>query len=123
MKVAEVEINVRRRGLKKKHKVLIGIVIILAIITNIGGLYIGNMYYQKVCRLNVNPETTGLNYYKPSFDFKRFTQLESYNVSINSSFGYKLSGTYIFNPKPTNNTVILVHGIGCDRWEAMKYSD
>jgi len=49
--------------------------------------------------------------------------LESFNVSIKSSFGYELSGTYIFNSKPTNNTVILVHGIGCDRWESMKYSD
>ncbi|HZK52794.1 MAG TPA: alpha/beta hydrolase [Desulfosporosinus sp.] len=73
--------------------------------------------------MNINPATTGLEYYKPSFDYKRFTQLESFNVSIDSSFGYKLSGTYIFNPKPTNNTVILVHGIGGDRWESMKYSD
>lgn len=109
--------------MKKKNKVLIGIFIILAIITNICGLYIGNIYYQKVCKLNINPATTGIDYYKPSFNYERFTQLESYNVSIKSSFGYKLSGTYIFNPKPTNNTVILVHGIGCDRWESMKYAD
>lgn len=73
--------------------------------------------------LNVNPATTGLDYYKSSFDYERFTHLESYNVSITSSFGYELLGTYIFNLKPTNNTVILLHGIGCDRWESMKYAD
>jgi len=109
--------------MKRKNKILLISFIILAIITNIVGLYIGNIYYQKVCRLNINPATTGLDYYKPSFNYKRFTQLESYNVSIKSNFDYKLSGTYIFNPNPTNNTVILVHGIGGDRWEAMKYSD
>src|SRR5665648_1272412 len=99
--------------LKRKYKVLIAVFMILALITNIGGLYIGNIYYQEVCRLNVNPATTGIDYYKSSFNYERFKQLESYNVSVKSSFGYTLSGTYVFNPKPTNNTVILVHGIGC----------
>ena len=108
--------------MKKKYKVLIVFFIILIII-NICGLYIGNIYYQKVCKLNINPATTGIDYYKPSFNYERFTHLETYNVSVKSSFDYKLSGTYIFNPKPTNNTVILVHGIGCDRWESMKYAD
>ena len=123
MKVVETQIIAKNILIKKKYKVLIGIFIVLAIITNIIGIYVGNIYYQKVCRLNINPATTGLEYYKSSFNYKRFTQIESYNVSIESSFGYKLSGTYIFNPKPTNNTVILVHGIGCDRWESMKYAD
>lgn len=109
--------------MKKKHKLLIVILFIFVITTNIVGLYIGNIYYQKVCKLDINPATTGLEYYKPSFNYKRFTQMESYDVSIESSFGYQLSGTYIFNPKPTNNTVILVHGIAADRWESMKYSD
>jgi len=123
LEVVKTEKSVRRIVLKKKHKVLMAIFIIFAMITNIFGLYIGKKYYLKVCRLNINPATTGIDYYKPSFNYKRFTDLESYNVSIKSSFDYKLSGTYIFNPKPTNNTIILVHGIGCDRWESMKYSD
>ena len=60
MEVVKTEKAVRRTIIKKKHKVLIGIFIILAMITNIVGLYIGNIYYQKVCKLNVNPETTGI---------------------------------------------------------------
>ena len=115
--------KVVRKVIKRKHKIVIVSFIILALIINLTGFYIGNSYYEKVCRLNINPATTGIDYYKSSFDYNRFTHLESYNVSIKSSFGYNLSGTYIFNPKPTNNTIILVHGIGCDRWEAMKYSD
>lgn len=118
MKVAQ---TIRR--MKRRHKILIVIFIIFAIITNIVGLYIGNKYYQNVSKLNINSATTGLEYYKSSFNYERFTQLESYNVSMESNFGYHLSGTYIFNPKPTNNTVILVHGIASDRWQSMKFSD
>jgi fermentation-respiration switch protein FrsA (DUF1100 family) len=123
MKIMETEKKVKRIVLKKKYKVLIGAFLVFVIITNIIGFYVGNLYYQKICKLNINEAKTGLDYYKSSFNYDRFTKMESYNVSIKSSFGYKLSGTYIFNPKPTNNTVILVHGIGCDRWESMKYSD
>lgn len=123
VKVLEPEKAVESKGIKKKYKLIITIVIFLVIIINIVGLYIGNIYYQKVCRLNINQATTGLEYYKPSFNYERFIQMESYNIAIQSSFGYNLSGTYIFNPKPTNNTVIIVHGIACDRWESMKYAD
>lgn len=123
MKLVETRKPFKSIVIRKRYKVLLGIFIILAIITNIIGLYVGNIYYQKVCKLTINQAKTGLEYYKPSFNYEKFTQTESYNVSIKSSFGYKLSGTYIFNDKPTNNTVILVHGIGCDRWESMKYSD
>ena len=111
------------RNMKLRYKVMLIVLIILVLIVNIVGLSIGNIYYQKVCMLNVNPATTGLEYYKSSFNYERFTRLESYQVSITSSFGYELLGTYVFNPTPTNNTVILLHGIGCDRWESMKYAD
>lgn len=109
---------------RKKRKMILWVFIaILFVSVNAAGIYIGNIYYQKVCRLNIDLATSGLNYYKSSFDYNRFKSLESYDVSIESSFGYKIAGTYIFNSKPTNNTVIIVHGIGCDRWESMKYAD
>ena len=109
--------------MKTSYKAGIVILTALVIITNIVGINIGNQYYQKVCMLNINPATTGLEYYKTSFNYERFTQLQSNKLWIESDFDYQLSGTYILNPEPTNNTVILVHGIGADRWEAMKYSD
>lgn len=81
------------------------------------------MYYQKICKISIDRANTDIQYYKSSFNFKRFKTLESYDISIESSFGYKLAGTYIFNAKPTNNTVIIVHGITSSRWESMKYAD
>lgn len=109
--------------LKKKHKLWLIIIATLLIIVNTIGLYLGNMYYEKICKMYIDRANTGIDYYKNGFDYKRFSSLESYDISIESSFGYKLAGTYIFNPKPTNSTVILVHGITASRWESMKYAD
>jgi len=110
-------------NVKRKNKILIITILTIFIATNIVGLYLGNLYYQKVCKIYIDRANTGISYYKQTFDYKRYASLESYNISIQSSFGYKLSGTYIFNPIPTNNTVIIVHGITASRWEAMKYAD
>lgn len=108
---------------RRNYKILAICLSSLLIVINIIGFYLGNMYYQKICKIYIDKTNTGIEYYKNSFDFKRFSSLESYDISIQSSFGYKLAGTYIFNPKPTNNTVILVHGITASRWESMKYAD
>ncbi|MBI6872038.1 alpha/beta hydrolase [Clostridium aciditolerans] len=108
---------------KKKYKLILSVAIVLLSIVNLIGLYFGNMYYQNICKISINRANTDIGYYKNSFNFKRFETLESYDISIESSFGYKLAGTYIFNPKPTNNTVIIVHGITASRWESMKYAD
>lgn len=109
--------------IKKKHKILIIFIAVSLIFINVVGFYFGNIYYQKVCKIYIDRANTGIDYYKSSFDYKRFSALESYDINIQSSFGYKLAGTYIFNSKPTNNTVILVHGITASRWETMKYAD
>lgn len=108
---------------KKKYKFILAASIVLFIIINTVGLYVGNMAYKKVCKINIDRANTGIDYYKKSFDYKRFEALESYDIEVESSFGYKLAGTYIFNAKPTNNTVIIVHGITASRWESMKYAD
>lgn len=113
----------KKSRIKKKHKILFIIIAFFLIAINAAGLYIGNIYYQKVCKIYVDRANTGINYYRESFNYNRFISLESYDISIQSSFGYKLAGTYIFNPKPTNNTVIIVHGITGSRWESMKYAD
>lgn len=113
----------KKTGIRKKYKILFAIIAVFIVTINAVGLYIGNMYYEKVCKMYIDRTATDINYYKPSFNYDRFITLESYDISIQSSFGYKLAGTYIFNPKPTNNTVIIVHGITCSRWESMKYAD
>ncbi|WP_411682626.1 alpha/beta hydrolase [Clostridium thailandense] len=120
---SSVIVTKRKFRLKKKHKILITIMLILLLAINATGFYFGDMYYEKVCKIYINRSNTDIQYYKNSFNYNRFSSLESYDINIQSSFGYKLAGTYIFNPKPTNNTVILVHGITASRWESMKYAD
>ena len=107
----------------KRYKITLICAVLLFLLVNTVGLYFGNLYYKKVCRISIDRANTGINYYKSGFDYKRFQSLESYDISISSSFGYKLAGTYIFNPKPTNNTIVIVHGITASRWESMKYAD
>lgn len=118
-----MSIKTRWKKIKRKNKITIVVILVIFIITNVIGLYLGNLYYQKVCKIYIDKTNTGINYYKQSFDYNRYASLESYDISIQSSFNYKLSGTYIFNPKPTNDTVIIVHGITASRWESMKYAD
>ncbi|MBC2396193.1 alpha/beta hydrolase [Clostridium tetanomorphum] len=116
-------LEVRVPKFKKKYKVILIVSIVLFISINLIGFYLGNMYYEKVCKIYIDRTNTGIEYYKESFNFERFKSLESYDIDIESSFDYKLAGTYIFNAKPTNNTVIIAHGITASRWEAMKYAD
>lgn len=109
--------------MKTRYKILIITFVTAFIVVNCAGLYFGNLYYNKVCKMYFDRANTGLSYYKSSFDYKRFESIEKYDVSVKSNFGYKLSGTYIFNPVPTKDTVIIVHGVTGNRWEGMKYAD
>lgn len=113
----------RIRKFRTKYKVLLIICTAIFFIVNIFGFYLGNMYYQKICNLYIDRANTGLTYYRSSFDYTRYETLETYEVNIKSNFGYKLTGTYIFNSKPTKNTIIIVHGISGDHWESMRYAD
>jgi len=107
---------------KKRAKMLLVIILVVFILVNAVGLYAGNYYYEQVSRLEIN-RNLDMEYYIKSFDYKRFSTLQTLDVNIKSNFGYTLSGTYILNPVATNNTVIVVHGITGVRWEAMKYAD
>lgn len=60
-------------------------------------------------------ETLGYSYASLNKAKKEF-------VSIDSRYNYKIKGIFIKNELPTNNTVILLHGIGRDKdWSLMKY--
>ncbi|MGL5269652.1 MAG: alpha/beta hydrolase, partial [Selenomonadaceae bacterium] len=48
---------------------------------------------------------------------------EKESVDIVSDYGYTLKGVFIKNPKDSNKTIILLHGIGRDKeWSIMKYA-
>ncbi|HEY5562323.1 MAG TPA: alpha/beta hydrolase [Clostridiaceae bacterium] len=107
---------------KKRAKIILIVILVAFILVNSVGIYAGNYYYEKICKLEIN-RNLDMEYYIKSFDYKRFSTLQTLDVNIKSNFGYTLSGTYILNPVATNNTVIVVHGITGSRWEAMKYED
>ncbi len=82
---------------KKKYKLILSVSIVLLLIANLIGLYFGNMYYQNICKISINRANTDIGYYKSSFNFKRFETLESYDISIESSFGYKHLLVHIYS--------------------------
>lgn len=108
---------------KRIKKVILVFILILFIIINISGFYIGNIFYNKVCVMQFDRSDSDYNNFKYTFDYEEFNLLDKKDVLINSNFGYKLSGTYIKNFVNTGNTVIIVHGITGSRWESMKYAD
>jgi uncharacterized protein len=95
------------------------------ILINIIGIYTGNMIYNMVYSIDIG---WGDNHFQSAIstgflNYKRYSKLYSEEVSINSKYGYRLYGTYIKNDKPSRNTIIILHGIGCSRWTSMKYAD
>ena len=108
---------------KKFIKVLIIVFIVILIIINAVGIYVGDFFYDKVCTMYFNKNASSYQMFKSTFDNTRFNSLEKEDITVNSNFGYKLSGTYILNKTQTQDTVVIVHGITGSRWESMKYAD
>jgi len=116
----------RRKVWFQTFLVFLSILFVFFIVVNMVGLIAGYLFYQHFCVWHTR------------LDAKRFQSLEStleeginrkhwQNVSIESDLGYTLHGTYLPNPKPSNNTVIFVHGIDGNRllglWYAPIYLD
>lgn len=56
------------------------------------------------------------------FDLKWYEDLEKEDFTIKSKFSYTISGEYIKNPIPSNNCVIICHGIMVNRYAVLKYA-
>lgn len=104
----------------------ISLILILAIvIINSIGIYIGNIFYNKTCKIetriykNQQVEVFSRNI----FNKEQFNSLLNENIAIRSKYGYMLYGTYIKNNIPTKNTVIIVQGLWGSRWTSLRYAD
>lgn len=114
--------------LKRRVYLQTGLVmaLIIAVIINIGGLFVGAIFYNEFCVLNTR------------FGLERFNRLQIQldkgkknkgwqDTTIISRFGYPLKGTYLPSPVPSDKTVIFVHGISASRlmglWYAGLYLD
>lgn len=114
-----------RRGNKKRSKVktVFYIIISLVIIVNAAGLYVGNMFYTKVCKPETSKAASTTFSSGSLFSNSKYSNLQMESASVASKFDYRLYGTFIKNPKPTKNTIIIVHGINGNRLTALRYAD
>lgn len=114
----------KSRDLKKTVVVsLLGVLIVLNILL----LAAGNYFYNIVITYNKLPKYL-VNTYEQAvangdFDVGRFNLLQKEYVNLESPHGYSLKGIYVKNALETPHTVIIVHGIGQDKWVSMKYAD
>jgi len=94
--------------------------VLLAIVNGLG-FVAGNTFYKEFCVSHTR------------FDAARFQPLQAalnegiqtkhwQNISLDSRLGYTLKGTYLPSPTPSNNTVILVHGIAGSRLMGLWYA-
>lgn len=101
--------------------VALSILFVLVVIVNAIGLVVGNLFYKEFCVWHTR------------FDVQRFQPLETaleegirtkhwQNVSLDSRLGYTLQGTYLPNPRPSENTVVFVHGISGSRLAGLWYA-
>lgn len=108
-------------------KVFLIILLTVFILTNFGFLAAGNYFYNLVMTYNLsNKYSQDFNKEAVAMDFKqtRFKSLPKEYITLYSQHGYQLKGIFIKNAIPTQNTVILVHGISKDKtWSYMKYGD
>lgn len=126
-----MNINIQFTSLKSKRKskrrlwvkFIVYSLLLLFIAINGFGFYIGSSFYKKAFEPNTNKDIDLYDQSKYTFNEKRYNSLNKEDISVGSKNNYRLYGTYIKNPTPTKNTIILVHGFGGSRWTSLKYID
>lgn len=118
--------QIREKSRDTKKTVVVSLLVAF-IALNILFLAAGNYFYNIVITYNKLPKYL-VNTYEQAvvngdFDVARFDSLQKEYVNLESPHGYSLKGIYVKNALATPHTVIIVHGIGQDKWVSMKYAD
>jgi uncharacterized protein len=113
---------------KRKKKIKLGriielIIIFLVIAFNAIMIFIGNILYYKAINVDTNKNVNQYKLMTPYFNEVNFNSYKKDDVTITSKYGYKLNGTFIHNPTPSKNTVVLLHDLGASRWSSLKFLD
>ncbi|MFL0248227.1 alpha/beta hydrolase [Candidatus Clostridium stratigraminis] len=111
---------------KKKRllwRVIVSIVLILLICINSYGLYVGNKFYKCFFEADTHKGADLYSQYKSFIDERRYSSIHKEDVSVGSRNNYRLYGTYLVNPTPTKNTIILLHDFSDSRYSSLKYID
>ncbi|MCM0648353.1 alpha/beta hydrolase [Clostridium swellfunianum] len=116
--------DVRRPIKKNKTSLILNIIVFIFIAVNLGGLYAGNVFYKKAFEIDTKKSIDQFEANKQHFNLNRYNSLVKEEVAVTSTNNsYKLYGTYIKNPKPSKDTIILLHGLAGSRWSMLKYAD
>ena len=115
-----VNLKAKVPGRKFWRRLLLSVVLILFIGVNGAGLYMGNIIYREMSirHTRLNSHNTG-RLQQLMDTGKKEKQWQ--DVAIDSRFGYPLKGTFIPNPKPTETTLIFLHGFTENRLIGLNY--
>lgn len=86
--------------------VTLSILFVFFAIINAIGLVAGNMFYKEFCLYNTRLDSKRFQILQVTLE-EGIKNKDWKNVSINSRLGYILQGTYLPNPTPSNNTLVL----------------
>lgn len=115
------------KGNRKKRiklgKIIELLIIFLLIAFNIFMIFVGNILYFKAIHVDTNKNINQYSIDKEYFNEVLYNSYKKDNVTIYSKYGYKLNGTFIYNPVPSKNTIVLLHDIGASRWSSLKFLD
>lgn len=116
----DITLKIYKRKIHRQMVLILSIVLVFVI--NIAGLFAGAVFYNEFCVLNTRTSLERFNPLKAKLENGLKTK-KWQQVTIPSSFGYDLKGTYIPNAVPSDKTIILVHGIAANRLMGLWYSN
>lgn len=91
------------------------------LIINIIGLIIGSIIYEEASLLpSYSPRQQRTLQLQMPLKYHDH-ELKKENITIESLYGYPLSGTFILNPEPTTKTVVFLHGFMENRSVGLYY--
>lgn len=125
MSVELLQVQVLKKQKKKmsKKNLVITLFLLFFIVFNVIMFSIANIFCNKIFVRSAKTETDGYNIFEKKYPDNLLDYCKKEEVSINSKFGYKLYGTYFTCQKASVNTIIILHDIDQDRWDAAKYAD
>jgi len=124
MEVGTMDDDAEHRTHNRKiyRRAALVLVVVVAVVVNMAGLFIGALFYDEFCVLNTRIGLERFNSLKAELDRGKTTKSWQ-DVSIQSRFGYTLQGTYLPSPTPSDKTVIFVHGVSASRLMGLWYAD
>jgi uncharacterized protein len=112
----------RKHNRKIYLRAALVLLLVVIVLVNMAGLFVGALFYNEFCVLNTRIGLERFTSLKAELDRGKKTKSWQ-DVSLESNFGYTLQGTYLPNPKPSDKTVIFVHGVSANRLMGLWYAD